>query len=429
MTASQPESPDQPPIHAPSDVVDAFSDHVFFTDSLGRVLSANGKARRFYGQEVRPGRVFWEVLGLEAGPQDPDTGNASTPGHDAAAPPGNGLDQILRRWPPDHVHEVRTPRGDASWSLRIVRLPPDYSPGGFVVMATDNRPIVELHERVQERVGESVALLDYSVRLFNALFDAALDAMFLLDEERLIRTANPRASQLFDPDGAGLAGRDMVELLAPEQRNPFSAALATLDNGETWGTRLKALGPQGRDLPVQAVLRRVDLDQHCLYHLGLRDLTSRTRLERGLERKSREVEGMNLALQNVVRSADEARMEARREVVDTLRRDMLPVLGRMAREQDSGLRAGYLAMLRERLDGLHQGDAENLSPLLLRLTPRELEVCRLIRSGRSGKEIADLLNASFETIQTHRKNIRKKLGLRGRRVSLASFLQGQPGLD
>ncbi|SKA85257.1 PAS domain S-box-containing protein [Paucidesulfovibrio gracilis DSM 16080] len=405
---------DSTPIHAPSDVVDALRDHMLFTDAQGRVIHANSKAQRFYGNRVHRGRPFWEVLGL-------------TPNNHADQSPG--LQSVLKRWPPDRVHEIRAPKGDTSWSLRIVRLPEACGAKGFVVMATDNRPIVELHERVQERVGESVALLDYSVRLFNTLFDTALDAMFLLDEERLIRTVNPRASRLFDPEQQGLTGRDMVELLAPEQRNPFSAALATLDDGETWNTRLTALGGQGLDLPVRAVLRRIDLDQHCLYHLSLRDLTNRTRLERGLERKSREVEGMNLALQNVVRSADEARNEARKELVDDLRRDLLPAIRRMAREPDAQRRVGYLEMVRERLDGLYCGDGEELSPLLLRLTPRELEVCRLIRTGRGGKEIAELLNASFETIQTHRKNIRRKLGLKGRRVALASFLQGLPGLE
>ncbi|MGE4292093.1 MAG: LuxR C-terminal-related transcriptional regulator [Desulfovibrio sp.] len=263
----------------------------------------------------------------------------------------------------------------------------------------------------------------------DALFESSTDALFLLDEDRLIIQANPTATRLFDPADSGLEGRDVVELFAPEQRNPFGVALATLDNSETWTGRLVARDSAGRDRHMRAQLRRLDQDDQSLYHLGLRDRTDFTRLERGLERKEREVQGMNLALRNVVRSADEAGRQARRELVEDLRRDIVPALERMAREPSSELRHSYLEMIRDRLEGLSEGDQESLSPLLLRLTPRELEICRLIRSGRAGAEIADLLNTAFETVQTHRKNIRRKLGLRGRKISLATFLQGQPGLD
>jgi DNA-binding CsgD family transcriptional regulator len=53
----------------------------------------------------------------------------------------------------------------------------------------------------------------------------------------------------------------------------------------------------------------------------------------------------------------------------------------------------------------------------------------LVRLGSGTKDIAELLNASFETIQTHRKNIRRKLGLRRKGVSLFAFLHQQEVLE
>ena len=46
----------------------------------------------------------------------------------------------------------------------------------------------------------------------------------------------------------------------------------------------------------------------------------------------------------------------------------------------------------------------------------------LIALGRKTREICDLLQLSFETLQTHRKNIRRKLDLTGQRVSLYVYL-------
>jgi len=52
--------------------------------------------------------------------------------------------------------------------------------------------------------------------------------------------------------------------------------------------------------------------------------------------------------------------------------------------------------------------------VLGRLTPREIEVLRLIAEGYTNTQIADLLGLSPRTIETHRANIRAKLHLDSR---------------
>lgn len=49
----------------------------------------------------------------------------------------------------------------------------------------------------------------------------------------------------------------------------------------------------------------------------------------------------------------------------------------------------------------------------LKLSNRELEVIQLIKAGMKTKEIAEKLNISFYTAETHRKNIKLKVGLKG----------------
>jgi DNA-binding NarL/FixJ family response regulator len=48
------------------------------------------------------------------------------------------------------------------------------------------------------------------------------------------------------------------------------------------------------------------------------------------------------------------------------------------------------------------------------LTPRELEVLKLIAEAHTSKEIADLLFISIKTVERHRQNILDKLGMRNR---------------
>jgi len=64
------------------------------------------------------------------------------------------------------------------------------------------------------------------------------------------------------------------------------------------------------------------------------------------------------------------------------------------------------ALVREHLDR----DATSLDPL----TPRELEVVKLVAEGHTSDEIAHMLFISRKTVDRHRANILEKLGMRDR---------------
>jgi DNA-binding NarL/FixJ family response regulator len=56
----------------------------------------------------------------------------------------------------------------------------------------------------------------------------------------------------------------------------------------------------------------------------------------------------------------------------------------------------------------------------LGLAPREVQLLRLIASGKSSKEIAVLLDLSVQTVRTYRKNLMKKVGV-GNAAGLTRF--------
>jgi DNA-binding CsgD family transcriptional regulator/PAS domain-containing protein len=67
---------------------------------------------------------------------------------------------------------------------------------------------------------------------------------------------------------------------------------------------------------------------------------------------------------------------------------------------------------------------KNLKEKLAGLSPSETVVCSFIVRGLSTKEIADELFISIDTVNTHRKSIRRKLGLVGRNESIVRKLDG-----
>jgi len=62
------------------------------------------------------------------------------------------------------------------------------------------------------------------------------------------------------------------------------------------------------------------------------------------------------------------------------------------------------------------------------LTPRELQVLRLVADGKTSKEIANVLDLGLETVRSYRKSMMKKLGVNNiaglTQVALASGLAG-----
>jgi DNA-binding NarL/FixJ family response regulator len=69
--------------------------------------------------------------------------------------------------------------------------------------------------------------------------------------------------------------------------------------------------------------------------------------------------------------------------------------------------AAVAALIRDYLD---RGDTAPADPL----TPRELEIVKLVAEGRTSEEIAQALVISKKTVEHHRSNILEKLGMRDR---------------
>ena len=68
------------------------------------------------------------------------------------------------------------------------------------------------------------------------------------------------------------------------------------------------------------------------------------------------------------------------------------------------------ALVRDYLDRAREGETGPVDPL----TPRELEVVKLVAEGHTSDEIAELLVISRKTVDRHRANVLEKLGMRDR---------------
>jgi PAS domain S-box-containing protein len=141
-----------------------------------------------------------------------------------------------------------------------------------------------------------------------------------------------------------------------------------------------------------------------------------------LAEEHKEVIRKNVALNEVLKHLEQEKTVFRHEVSANLENLLRPLIAelesgpeRLTPEVVDKIRVGLQRVLGEEIDDFQNN--------LAKLTPRELDVCELVKKGRSTKEIANELHVSPETIRKHRQAIRKKLQIDRRGLSLAAYLR------
>jgi RNA polymerase sigma factor (sigma-70 family) len=95
---------------------------------------------------------------------------------------------------------------------------------------------------------------------------------------------------------------------------------------------------------------------------------------------------------------------------DSAESDLITAVRAVARGKSFFSPAVSKVLLDDYVRKLKRSGAEDAYDLL---TPREREVLQLVAEGKSNKEVANLLNLSVYTVETHRSNIMQKLNLKG----------------
>jgi PAS domain S-box-containing protein len=144
--------------------------------------------------------------------------------------------------------------------------------------------------------------------------------------------------------------------------------------------------------------------------------------EAELEIKTTSLEEVNTALRVLLKRRDEDKIEIEEKVLVNVKELVVPFLEKMKNSPLDPKQVAYIHILESNLNDIVSPFLRTLSAKYVSLTPTEIQVANLIKEGKATKEIAELLNLSSKTINTHRQNIRRKLGLKNKKVNLRSHL-------
>ena len=146
----------------------------------------------------------------------------------------------------------------------------------------------------------------------------------------------------------------------------------------------------------------------------------KTRAE--LELQTCIVEETNTALNVLMQQKIEAKTELEETVLLNAKELIVPFLERLNKSGLDSKQKTYVNIIESNLNAIVTPLVREFSKINMKLTPAEIQVIDFVRHGNTTKEIAQFLNLATSTIDFHRSNIRKKLGIKNKKINLGTHL-------
>lgn len=266
---------------------------------------------------------------------------------------------------------------------------------------------------------------------FKNIAEKSPNGIFISDGTRLVY-ANDQCSKTLGYSLQTLCSAkfDLMKPVAPESRNRIKNIVSQLfSNIDVPPFQQKFVTPNGRTINTILTPKLIS------YHgtpaiLGIiTDITELkntqerlTEATRSLSSQKKELQDKNAALKEILAQIENERLQVRKQITRNIDQLLMPILDHLKKHSPES-QYRYLDILDETLHDLTSEFGIQRQNDLSTLSPRQLEICNMIRNRMPSKEIADVLGVSIRTIEVHRNNIRKKLGLSKKDINLSTYLK------
>lgn len=152
------------------------------------------------------------------------------------------------------------------------------------------------------------------------------------------------------------------------------------------------------------------------------EIEKRTQVVEQLRQKTDRMEEMNTAMRVLLDKRKEDCL--RTEEITRLKLHQLinPYLDKLDSTRMNNCQKQLLKAIRSNFEEAVYTPISDFNSRYTVLSPSELKVANLIHKGKTTKEIASLLFVSERTIESYRNSIRKKLGLKNKKINLNTYL-------
>ncbi len=264
--------------------------------------------------------------------------------------------------------------------------------------------------------------------------DRLADAVMIIDGQGTILYVNKAGAKL-----AGLASPDeciglkLQEFTHPDFRAAVIKDLRPIKNREhkllaeyrTYKIKTKP----GAEKWVEGVGTGINFGDNAAAVVIFRDVTKRKLAEMALKKreeelikKSRMLEEINTTLRVLLKRRKEDKRELEEKALANINELVIPYVEMLKKSHLDEKSRSHVTILAANLKNIVSPFSRKLSSKDLNLTPKEIWIASLIKVGKTTKEIAEILNITPASVDSHRHHIRNKCGLNNVKLNLQRYL-------
>ncbi len=145
-------------------------------------------------------------------------------------------------------------------------------------------------------------------------------------------------------------------------------------------------------------------------------------LEKRVKERTLELSESNATLKVLLNQREQDKGEFESNILSNVKHLVLPYILKLKKNRLESDELSYLNIIESNLKEIISPFSQKLSSVYMEFTPREIQIANFIKDGSQDKDIMEILNISLDTVKTHRKKIRRKLGIYGKRINLRTKL-------
>ena len=214
-----------------------------------------------------------------------------------------------------------------------------------------------------------------------------------------------------------------VSRVYEEDRERFLASIKTaVEETSPWNFEGRIVTQSDEMIWFQGISIPTRYEDQLVFDGILLNITERKRAEKELKLFAENLEDANIALRVLMNRRDKDEKEFEEKLQININDLVIPYLKKLKMGNLDDRNKNYVSVLEKNLSDVLSPFMRDIRSAHKKLTPQEIQIVDLIRQGKNTKEIADMLNASVNTIATHRDNIRKKMNLINSKINLRSHI-------
>jgi DNA-binding NarL/FixJ family response regulator len=289
------------------------------------------------------------------------------------------------------------------------------------------KSLVEAHDALEKVVEERTADLEKAYSQMRALINASSDAAHLLDPKGKIITANKVTAKRLKAPLSELLGKCVYDYLPAEVGTKRKAKVAQviktgkpsrfedrIGRSTFQNTMYPVTNSKGKVVQLAVYSRDISLEKKNTANLKKR--------EKELHARTRSLEEANTAFSILLRRREEDRTHFESSVVSNMSTLIKPYIEKLKNTPLDAIQTNHLHVIETNLEQIISPFVRDIGSRVLDLTPMEIRVANLVKEGKSNIEIAEKLSVSKNTILTHRFNLRRKLGIKNKKINLRAYL-------